>query len=193
MEQWRMTDSLKNEADYNQDRLERRIHTVQARTGLSRRHVLHWIAAGSAGLLLHERSAFAQAAPTIVKPTPTDKFRLLGTNAETLFEAFRNQGYETPASLFFVRNHTSTPTIDPSSWRLTIDGSGVRRPLSLSYKDLLRLCSVDVTKFIECAGNGRSFYGSQQGTPTSGSQWRLGAIGVGKWTGVRLSDVLDRA
>jgi len=188
-----MTDSLKNESEYNQDRLERHVHTMRARTGLSRRNVLAGIAAGSASLLLHEKRALAQTAPTIVKPTPADKFRLLGTNAETLFEAFRGQGYETPESLFFVRNHTSTPTLDPSTWRLTIDGSGVRRPLSLSYEDLLRFCSVDVTKFIECAGNGRSFYGSQQGTPTPGSQWRLGAIGVGTWTGVRLSEVLDRA
>lgn len=193
MEQWRMNDSLKNEAEYDRDRLERRVHALRTRTGLSRRAVLGWLAASSASLAFSERRAFAQAAPSIVKPTPVDQFRLLGTNAESLFEAFRGQGYQTPASLFFVRNHTSTPALDPSTWRLTIDGSGVRRPLSLSYADLQRFCSVDVTKAIECAGNGRSFYGSQQGTPTAGSQWRLGAIGVGKWTGVRLSEVLERA
>src|SRR6187399_799935 len=188
-----MADSLKDEPEYDQDRLERYVHAMRARTGLSRRSLLSWIAVGSAGLLLGERRALAQTAPSIVKPTPSDQFRLLGTNAETLFEAFRGQGYRTPASLFFVRNHTSTPTLDVSTWRLTIDGNGVRRPLSLSYDDLLRFRSVSVTKFIECAGNGRSFFSSQQGTPAPGSQWRLGAIGVGKWTGVLLSEVPDYA
>ena len=47
--------------------------------------------------------------------------------------------------------------------------------------------------FIECAGNGRSFFGSQQGTPASGTQWGLGAIGVARWRGVPLSEILDRA
>ena len=189
-----MADSLKNESEYDQDRLERHIHAQRAETGLSRRRVVQMLAASAAGLALTtERRAAAQTAPTIVKPTPADKFRLLGTNAETLFEAFKGQGYLTPESLFFVRNHTSTPAIDASSWRLTVSGSGVRRPLTLRYHDLLRFRSVTTTKFIECAGNGRSFFGSQQGTPASGSAWRLGAIGVGKWTGVRLSDVLDFA
>jgi DMSO/TMAO reductase YedYZ molybdopterin-dependent catalytic subunit len=50
-----------------------------------------------------------------------------------------------------------------------------------------------VTAFIECAGNGRSFYGSQQGTPASGTQWTLGAIGVARWRGVPLREVLERA
>jgi len=190
-----MTDSLKNEADYDRDRLERYVHTTRARTGLSRRHILQFIAASAAGASFTPKRAVAQTAPatTIVKPTPADQFRLLGTNAETLFEALKGRGYLTPASLFFVRNHTRTPTIDPSTWRLTIDGTGVRRPLSLTYKDLLRFRSVTSTKFIECAGNGRSFYGSQQGTPAAGSQWRLGAVGVGEWTGVRLSDLLEHA
>jgi DMSO/TMAO reductase YedYZ molybdopterin-dependent catalytic subunit len=53
--------------------------------------------------------------------------------------------------------------------------------------------TVSATKFIECAGNGRSFFGAQQGTPVPGSAWKLGAIGVAEWTGVPLSAVLDRA
>lgn len=182
-----------NEADYDRDRIERHIHAEAARTGLSRRSIVRLLAAGAAGLTLSPRSLRAQTPPTIVKPLPADKFRILGTNAETLFEAFKGVGYLTPASLFFVRNHTSTPRIDERSWRLTVSGSGVRRPLRLSYRDLLRFRSVTTTKLIECAGNGRSFFGSQQGTPASGSAWRLGAIGVGKWTGVRLSEILDYA
>lgn len=185
-----------DEATYDRERLERHVYRVSHSTGMSRRRVLQLVstAASAAGLGLFSGRVVAQTLPPpIVKPTPPEQFRLLGTNAETLFQAHKDVGYLTPASLFFVRNHTRTPSLDPSTWRLTIDGTGVRRRLSLGYDDLLRLPSVTRTKFIECAGNGRSFFASQQGTPASGSQWRLGAIGVGRWTGVRLADVLDRA
>ena len=40
-----------------------------------------------------------------------------------------------------------------------------------------------VTCFVECAGNGRSYYSSQEGTMAGGSQWHLGGIGVASWTG----------
>lgn len=191
--------NFKDEGTYDHDRLERRLHAKQQETGLSRRKVLSMLslaagAAGAASLGAWPRSAFGQAAPpTTLKPLPADKFRVLGTNAETLWEAYRGVGYLTPASLFFVRNHTRTPQIDVDSWRLTIGGSGVTRPLSLSYNDLLKYRPAYAVKSIECAGNGRSFFDSQQGTPASGTQWRLGAIGVGLWKGVRLSDVLAQA
>jgi DMSO/TMAO reductase YedYZ molybdopterin-dependent catalytic subunit len=58
---------------------------------------------------------------------------------------------------------------------------------------LRSLPSVEIPALIECAGNGRSFFASQQGTPASGTQWGLGAIGVASWRGVRLAEVLERA
>ena len=65
--------------------------------------------------------------------------------------------------------------------------------MTLNYRQLRRLPSVEVPAFIECAGNGRSFFNTQQGTPASGTQWGLGAIGVGNWRGVPLAEVLERA
>lgn len=194
-----MSDSLKHEALYDQDRLERYVWTQQRATGLARREVLKRVfglAAGAAGagfLGTTPRVGFAQSAPAIVKPTPADKFITLGTNRETRFEALKGQGYLTPASLFFVRNHTVTPTIAVDTWSLRVEGSGVSNPRSFTLNDLLSYPAVSKTHFIECAGNGRSFFGSQQGTPASGSAWRLGAIGVGQWTGVRLSTLLEAA
>jgi DMSO/TMAO reductase YedYZ molybdopterin-dependent catalytic subunit len=192
-----MSDGLKDEFLYDHERLERRLHAARRRTGLSRRQVLGLFSAAAGGVALEgwPGSLAAQEAPppTTLKPLPTDKFRILGTNAETLWEAYKGVGYLTPASLFFVRNHTRTPQLDADTWRLTISGSGVSRPLSLSYNDLLKYRSVHAVKAIECAGNGRSFFASQQGTAASGTQWRLGAIGVGLWKGVRLSDVLAQA
>jgi DMSO/TMAO reductase YedYZ molybdopterin-dependent catalytic subunit len=49
------------------------------------------------------------------------------------------------------------------------------------------------TAAIECAGNGRSFFTTQQGQTVTGTAWQLGAVGVARWRGVRLSTVLRRA
>jgi DMSO/TMAO reductase YedYZ molybdopterin-dependent catalytic subunit len=194
-----MRDAMKNEASYDADRRDRRLWKLQ-QEGVSRREALARLglsALGGAALawgLGGSRRAFAQSTPpAVVKPTPEDTFRILNTNRETLWQAFKGQGYLTPASHFFVRNHTSTPSIDAATWSLRIEGAGVRNPIELSYDDLLCMPSVTRTRAIECAGNGRSFYGTQQGTPAPGSQWLLGAIGVAEWRGARLSDILDRA
>jgi DMSO/TMAO reductase YedYZ molybdopterin-dependent catalytic subunit len=153
---------------------------------ISRRGVL--LAAGLT--LLPSR---AVAAPSIVKPLPAMDFILHGTNAETRWEALRDTGSLTPVEKFFVRNHTSTPLLDASSWRLDIHGSGVSRPLSLSLRDLRALPSTSVEAVIECAGNGRSFFTSQQGQSVSGTPWKLGAVGNARWRGVSLGLLLRRA
>ncbi|OLC31612.1 MAG: hypothetical protein AUH81_17565 [Candidatus Rokubacteria bacterium 13_1_40CM_4_69_5] len=46
---------------------------------------------------------------------------------------------------------------------------------------------------MECAGNGRGFFKEFMGRVASGTQWRLGAIGVAEWSGVPLAAVLDLA
>jgi DMSO/TMAO reductase YedYZ molybdopterin-dependent catalytic subunit len=50
-----------------------------------------------------------------------------------------------------------------------------------------------IISFVECTGNGRSFFTSQQGQTVAGTAWSLGAIGVTRWRGVPLSVLLDRA
>ncbi|WP_409060489.1 sulfite oxidase [Streptomyces sp. SYP-A7185] len=139
--------------------------------------------------------ADAPKGPGIVKPLPADRFTIRGTNAETKFEALAETGFHTPASHFFVRNHTATPRLDAKTWRLKIWGDGLEgggaREFTLA--DLKRLPSTSRTAFVECAGNGRSFFTTQQGQPASGTAWTLGAIGNARWRGVRLSEVLRRA
>ena len=170
------------------------IHDVR----LSRRRLLQLAAAGlpvAAGLGRLASPPRAIAAGPIVKPLPPEWFIPIGTNAEMRWDAAADLGYLIPNERFFVRNHTATPIIDPATWRLNVFGSGLRHPegITLSLRDLRRLPSHTTTAFIECAGNGRSFFASQQGTPAPGSQWKLGAIGVARWRGVRLRDVLERA
>ncbi|WP_018657314.1 sulfite oxidase [Actinomadura flavalba] len=141
----------------------------------------------------------AHAAGPIVKPLPPDLLTPRGTNAETRWDAMRGQGYFTPNDRFFVRNHTSTPRIDASTWRLRLWGTGLRgapdeaRAVEITYEQLRRLPAVTIAAAIECTGNGRSLYTTQQGQTVSGTAWGLGAIGVARWTGVRLSTLLERA
>jgi DMSO/TMAO reductase YedYZ molybdopterin-dependent catalytic subunit len=139
--------------------------------------------------------AFADEPPPILKPLPPELFIVHGTNAEMRWEAMAGQGSRVPVDRFFVRNHTRTPTIDQSTWRLQVEGGGLRDPKGTSFTlgDLRKLPSHQVTAFIECAGNGRSFYASQQGTPATGTPWLLGGIGLATWRGVKLSTVLQRA
>lgn len=184
---------------------------------VTRRQLLHLPAAlgllGAAGLASGSRAdavPVRTATPTptltpvpapsgIVKPTPPELFTLFGTNAETKWEALRGTGYHTPVDRFFVRNHTSTPQIDAKAWRLRLFGDGLhgepgaQNPFELSLRQLRALPAHEVSAFIECAGNGRSFYTTQQQQSVSGTAWRLGAVGVARWRGVRLSTVLRRA
>ncbi|NUV70917.1 MULTISPECIES: sulfite oxidase [unclassified Streptomyces] len=165
--------------------------------GIDRRDLLKLVAAASAAVPLASVAAPARAAdglPGVVKPLPAELFTLRGTNAETNFAALRGTGLLTPADRFFVRNHTATPRIDRADWKLTVWGDGLRGgPVEFTYADLRRLPSVTRTAFVECAGNGRSYFTSQQGQTVSGTAWTLGAIGTARWRGVRLADVLRRA
>src|SRR5438128_1037441 len=93
----------------------------------------------------------------------------------------------TPVEHFFVRTHVTAPKVDVVQWRLNVGGH-VTTPLTLSMDDLRKMPSVEVVGVLECAGNGRSHYDP----PVAGVQWDNGAVGNGRWRGVRLADVLRR-
>ncbi|MER7703150.1 sulfite oxidase [Kitasatospora sp. NPDC097605] len=143
--------------------------------------------------------------PGIVKPLPAEWFVPRGTNAEMRFDALRGGadgrpvGRLVPVERFFVRNHTSTPLIDAGTWRLRLFGTGLRgaptaeRPVEFSLADLRALPAHTTTALIECAGNGRSFFTSQQHQSVPGTPWTLGGTGSARWRGVRLAEVLRRA
>ena len=130
---------------------------------------------------------------THVKPIPRDLFIQHDVCVETRWESMYSRGYVTPASLFYIRNHGPTPIIDVKTWRLKVQGPGVAKPLELTYDDILRMPSVTVTRFIECAGNGRILFKEYQGDMPKGRPWRFGSYGLAEWTGVSLSEILERA
>lgn len=101
----------------------------------------------------------------------------------------RLDSFITPNDAFFVRSHMPVPTsIDAATWTFSIGGS-VNTPLSLTLAELRRMPSTTVTVTLECAGNGRAFFEPA----VAGIQWRKGAVGTARWTGVRLADLLARA
>lgn len=108
---------------------------------------------------------------------------------ETPLEVF-DQGVFTPNDRFFVRWHWSDfPTsIDPATFRLAVRGA-VTTPLQLSLDELMRLPRIEYAAINQCAGNSRGLFEPR----VPGAQWRHGAMGNARWTGVRLKDVLDRA
>jgi DMSO/TMAO reductase YedYZ molybdopterin-dependent catalytic subunit len=167
--------------------------------GASRRAVLSAAAAAplaTTALAVHP-SAVA-GAPAIVKPLPPERFVDFGTNAEMRWESVDPRRFLTPQADLFVRNHTRTPTIDASTYALRVFGSGLRtrrseaEALSFSLRDLQQLPVTRLTAVHECTGNGRSFFGSQQGMPASGTAWTLGSVGTVEWEGVRLRHLLRR-
>src|SRR6266436_429308 len=107
-------------------------------------------------------------------------------NLETPFDQL--DSFLTPTELFYIRSHFPTPTLDVTSYRLRIDGA-VRKPFSLSLRELRDMKSVTHVAILECAGNSRVFLVPQ----ARGAQWELGAVGTAEWTGVSLVDLLEQA
>lgn len=109
---------------------------------------------------------------------------------ETPFYVY-NEGIITPNDAFFVRYHWSDiPTeIDPRTYRLEIGGH-VDRPLRLSLTELKRMGEpVELVAVHQCSGNSRGHFEPRVG----GGQVSHGLMGNGRWQGVPLRTVLEKA
>ncbi|MBZ5578063.1 MAG: molybdopterin-dependent oxidoreductase [Acidobacteriia bacterium] len=87
-------------------------------------------------------------------------------------------GMITPKDQFFAIQHMNRPVIDPATYRLKITGM-IHKPEEISLADLRAMRSTDVVAGYECSGNSPR---SMQGLSSNG-----------RWTGVKLSEVLKRA
>lgn len=112
-------------------------------------------------------------------------------NLETRLELV--DGFITPNELFFVRNHSPTPAIDPEGYTLRVEGDGAETELRLDLSTLESLPQHTITAYLECAGNWRGLYPELTGTRASGGQWTTGAVGCAEWSGPSLATVLDLA
>jgi DMSO/TMAO reductase YedYZ molybdopterin-dependent catalytic subunit len=86
-------------------------------------------------------------------------------------------GMITPADQFFYIQHYDRPEIDKAAFRLKLTGL-VTKPVELTLADLQSMRSVDLVNGYECSGN------SPRGMQ--------GLSSCGRFTGVRLRDVLRR-
>ena len=108
--------------------------------------------------------------PATFNPTPA-------TGATRFLDIRKIDGLITPADQFFFIQHYNKPEIDAAAYRLKIGGL-VDKPAELSLADLRSMRSVDVVNGYECSGNSPR---AMQGLSSNG-----------RFTGVRLRDVLQR-
>ncbi|HEX5860490.1 MAG TPA: sulfite oxidase [Nocardioides sp.] len=125
------------------------------------------------------------------RPLAGDHFVHHGTDLETRWAG--EVPHLTPNDRFFVRNHTGPADVDPSAWRLLVAGDGVVREATYSLPQLQSFSATTRELALECTGNGRRYFATQQGQARPGTQWGLGAIGVARWTGVPLATILRHA
>ncbi len=164
---------------------------------LSRRGFARLLGAAGTGSLLS--SPLARAVGESTEPAellvryPEKTELILRTDRppqlETPLRYFRED--LTPNEAFYVRWHLEgIPTsVDLAEFRLRVSGH-VKQPMAFSMADLRREFEpVSVVAVNQCSGNSRSFFEPR----VPGGQWKNGAMGNARWTGVRLRDVLDRA
>jgi DMSO/TMAO reductase YedYZ molybdopterin-dependent catalytic subunit len=109
--------------------------------------------------------------PQSFNPSPAD-------GARRFLDIRKIDGLLTPTDQFFFIQHYDKPEIDPQAYRLKITGL-VSKPTELSLAELQSMRAVDVVNGYECSGNsGRAVQGLTSN---------------GRFTGVRLRDVLRRA
>ncbi len=164
---------------------------------LNRRQFLRVLQVAGTGALLAPPTGAAGASS---KP-PTDQLVRFPQKTDLIIRTDRPPQLETPLRFFredltpneafYVRWHLEgIPTsVDPVSFRLNIEGH-VERPLALSNAGLrTQFEPVSLVAVNQCSGNSRSFFQPR----VAGGQWKNGAMGNARWTGVRLRDLLDRA
>jgi sulfoxide reductase catalytic subunit YedY len=160
--------------------------------GVTRRDFL--IAAGALGAVTSlggfPAELFAGGRTLVRYPEKTDLLLLTSRppQLETPIQYFKE--LVTPNEALFVRWHIfPIPTsVDLAEWRLKVSGN-VEKEMALTLEDLKGFEKVTYTAFIQCSGNGRSFFDPR----VPGGQWLNGAMGNVTWSGARLKDILTKA
>jgi DMSO/TMAO reductase YedYZ molybdopterin-dependent catalytic subunit len=115
-----------------------------------------------------------------------DELGLAARNHALLLEALHSD--VTPIGLHYLLIHYDIPYLDPTAWRLEVDGR-VGQPLRLALADIQARPRVSMPVTLECAGNGRARLNPR---PVS-QPWLDGAVGTAEWTGTPLAPLLREA
>jgi DMSO/TMAO reductase YedYZ molybdopterin-dependent catalytic subunit len=147
---------------------------------ISRRETLRGLAATGLLMLVHDLAgpALAQGETDVPFTDIPQNFPPSNPNATTrLLDIRKIDGLITPKEQFFAIQHMNRPEIDAASYRLKFTGM-VGKPAEFSLADLRAMKPVELTAGYECSGNSaRSIEGLSSN---------------GRFTGVRLSDMLKR-
>jgi len=96
----------------------------------------------------------------------------------------------TPGNHFFIRNNGLPPlkAPKPEEWTVEITGESCKKAMTFTVAELKKKFKHHTLALqLECGGNGRK----EVTPPAKGNQWTTGAVGCGRWTGVKLKDVLE--
>ena len=150
-------------------------------TEFTRRDTLKYGAAAAALFALPEWAvpALAQGEVDVAFTDYPDTFAASPANGERRFLDLRKiDGLITPNDQFFFIQHYNKPELDPATHRIKVTGLA-KKPLELSLADLKAMPSAEIVNGYECSGNSPN---AMQGLSSNG-----------RFTGVRLRDVLKRA
>lgn len=104
---------------------------------------------------------------------------------------------ETPTERFFVCSASEPPAVNIEDWRLVVEGDAVAEPVTVDHNRLGSLPQVEMSAWLECAGNGRTMFteidGLQIPAENAHTHWSLRGMGQARWRGPRLRDVLALA
>jgi DMSO/TMAO reductase YedYZ molybdopterin-dependent catalytic subunit len=126
-------------------------------------------------------------------PRHPDLIRLTGKhpfNSEAPHDDVMKEGWLTPVSKHFVRNHGAVPRLRWEVHKIRITGL-VNKPLDLSMDELTKLPAVTIPVLLSCCGNRRKEVNMLKNS--QGFSWGPGAVSVNHWTGARLRDILMAA
>lgn len=167
---------------------------------LRRRQLLAGTAVAVTGLGGLSRPALAQAVASTVpppsKPLPPfaswkDPNALIVHTANTM-ETRRSafgSSVITPLEQLYVRNNLPAPdaaiVADRDGWQVAVEG--VKRPRTLTVKELKGLGLETTAMVLQCSGNGRGYFPSKP----SGTPWQVGAAGCVIWSGVPVRAVAE--
>ncbi|KAA8498335.1 Nitrate reductase NADH 2 [Porphyridium purpureum] len=132
-----------------------------------------------------------KSTPDAWVPRSKELIRLTGKhpfNCEPEIGLLLDQGFFTPPSIHYIRNHGyAMKDISWETHELTIGGL-VGKPMTLSMDQLAAMPSVSLPVTLVCAGNRRKEQNMTK--QTIGFSWGPCAVGTHMWTGVRLRDLL---
>lgn len=101
----------------------------------------------------------------------------------------RAEHFVTPVDFFFTRSHGPVPHIDPTTWRLEVEGL-VQHPRTFSLEEIAAgFPRREVAATLVCAGLRRSEFLTLGPLPGE-LPWGPEPVSTGTWTGIALADLL---